>query len=280
MSIFPRRNVSTVQFVGGSQPAARWEKHANCTQREATPDMIDWAQQRRVYICPYKHRWAHTQLLGLHAGLPLGPSASSPTPAGSCDWPKLLWSCLWRRGPSRGSRELCIHLTGHLWMETFTTGCLCLQNLITWGGGAVSSSYLKSWSPPGPVACTPDSSPCCPKTSRRSSALRRRIRAASVSTCRSSARPPAPQRRRRGNRGWGVPGRWRTPPRRGFCPASSSGADGRWAQGSLRRAKFEQSVWQRSDQAAERAARALFPRWFAFILLELKGKKPHDLCQF
>lgn len=119
---------------------------------------------------------------------------------------------------------------------TFITNCFPLQNLPL----PPPPPYLRSWSPPGPAACTPYSSPCCLKTSRRSSGPRRRIHAASASTCRSSAPPPALQRRRRGNRGSGVPGQWRTPPRRGFCPASSSGAAGRWAQGNLSRGTFKE----------------------------------------
>lgn len=80
------------------------------------------------------------QLHVLHACVPLGPLASLLTPAGFCDWPKLLWSCLWRRGRSQGSRGLCIRLIGHLWMETFTANCSSLQNLITWCNMAFSSS--------------------------------------------------------------------------------------------------------------------------------------------
>lgn len=80
------------------------------------------------------------QLHVLHACVPLGPLASLLTPAGFCDWPKLLWSCLWRRGRSQGSRGLCIRPIGHLWMETFTANCSSLQNLITWCNMAFSSS--------------------------------------------------------------------------------------------------------------------------------------------
>lgn len=99
-----------------------------------------------------------------------------------------------------------------------------------------AASYLKSWSPPGPAACRRCSSPHFPETSRLSWVLRTQSRAASGSTCLSSAPPPAPPRRRHGSHGSAAPGQWRTPPQRGFCPTSSSAASGRWAQGSLRRA--------------------------------------------